>query len=392
MFITGTVKINNMKKLENYINRNESMISRKKNLEPLYTFKNFPVFMGCTNKPIENDLLADMNWEIDPDSGLIQLSKLIPLDILYMDQHMDATGKTWNDYNLALAKFIIENKVQNILEIGGGSGKLAKIILDLDNKLEYTIVEPNPTFEESKRLKLTKTFFNKTLNFSPDIKTIVLSQVFEHVYDPEKFLEEIYSVLPIGGKFIFGYPNLEFLFQNKFTNAINFEHTMLMTDYFVDYFLKKCGFEIELKINYQNHSHFYCVSKKEYLIEDYVQLKSKYEHYKNMFNSFIKYHEKLVIELNQEIKNKQSKIFLFGAHIFSQYLFSFGLDPNSIECILDNSPLKQGKRLYGTDLKVFSPQILKDEHAPIVILKAGLYNDEIKQDILNNINSKTIFI
>ena len=47
-----------MKILDKYIDRSESMITRKKNLEELFTFKNFPVFMGCSNFAIEDDILA----------------------------------------------------------------------------------------------------------------------------------------------------------------------------------------------------------------------------------------------------------------------------------------------------------------------------------------------
>ena len=48
--------------------------------------------------------------------------------------------------------------------------------------------------------------------------------------------------------------------------------------------------------------------------------------------------------------------------------------------------------LYGTNLKVNSPKILSDSLNPMVILKAGIYNDEIKKDILENINPNTTFI
>jgi len=58
---------------------------------------------------------------------------------------------------------------------------------------------------------------------------------------------------------------------------------------------------------------------------------------------------------------------------------------------LDNDVNKQKKRLYGTELMVSSPKILADEEKPIVILKAGVYNDEVSEDILSNINSSTTF-
>jgi SAM-dependent methyltransferase len=381
-----------MKILDKYIDRSESMITRKKNLEELFTFKNFPVFMGCTNSAIEDDILADMKWVIDPETGLVQLSKLVPLEILYMDQHMDATGATWDNYNRALAEFVIDNKLGDILEIGGGSGKLANLILHKDSELYYTVVEPNPTFAEKKQLKIIKTFFTQDISLDENVKTIVLSQVLEHVYDPEAFLMEIHKVLPTGGRFVFGYPNLEFLFSNNYTNAINFEHTMLMTDYFVDYFLNKTGFKILKKVAHDNHSHFYSVEKLENKIINEVEITSRYVHYKNMFNSYIEYHINLVNKLNAQIENSTSNVYLFGAHIFSQYLLSFGLNSTSIKCILDNSPIKKGKRLYGTSLMVHGPMILKDEIKPIIILKAGLYNEEIKLDIIENINSTAIFI
>ena len=85
-------------------------------------------------------------------------------------------------------------------------------------------------------------------------------------------------------------------------------------------------------------------------------------------------------------------MYLFGAHVFSQYLISFGLETDNIVSLLDNDSNKHNKRLYGTSLMCYAPSVLKDVKNPIVILRAGVYNDEIKKDILQNINFNTIFI
>ena len=380
--------------IKTYINRNKSVITGKDNLEHLYTFENFPVFFGCTDKASEEDLFADMVWEIDPLTGIIQLSKLVPLEILYMEQHVDATGSTWARYNHAFAEYLISNRLGNILEIGGGSGKLADIVLNKNPDIQYTVVEPNPLFQEKENLKVVKSFFTRELK--DQIKTsntVAFSQLYEHVYNPEEFLVEISEFLPVGGRLVFAYPNLEYWFKNKFTNAINFEHTMLMTDFYVDYFLSRTGFKILEKIEYENHSHFYTVEKLEKKQEiDSINLENRYNYYKSMFNEYIKYHRHLVAVLNKKINVSNTPVYLFGAHIFSQYLFSFGLNTSKIKYILDNSPLKQGKRLYGSTLMVKSPKVLVGVDKPLIILKAGLYNDEIKKDILENINSTAIFI
>jgi hypothetical protein len=60
--------------------------------------------------------------------------------------------------------------------------------------------------------------------------------------------------------------------------------------------------------------------------------------------------------------------------------------------ILDNDSNKQGKRLYGSQLEVFNPEIIGDVDAPVIILRAGAYNSEIKEQILSTINPDAIFI
>jgi hypothetical protein len=99
----------------------------------------------------------------------------------------------------------------------------------------------------------------------------------------------------------------------------------------------------------------------------------------------------MVIDLNERIRNTERSIYLFGAHVFSQYLIEFGLRTGRIASILDNAPAKQGKRLYGTNLTVRSPNVLRDERSPIIILRAGVFNEEIKNDILSKINPKAEF-
>lgn len=372
--------------------RDYSVLTGDKVLEHLYTIKDFPIFFGCTSKPESEDLRMDMTWVIDPNTGMIQLKNLVPLEILYQEQHVDATGLTWKRYNEEFANYITKYAENDIVEIGGGSGKIANLVLEQLKNITYTVVEPNPIFEERERLKVIPEFFNKDLKGRLNSKnnTIVFSQLFEHIYDPKEFLTEIRDFLEVGDKMIFAYPNLEYWFGHKFTNSINFEHTLLMTDYFVDYLLSVTGFEIIEKLAYENHSHFYHVEKVNSEVK--FDLENRYEHYKQMFDDFVEYHLNIVSEINSIMENNDGEYYLFGGHIFSQFLISFGLNTDKIVGILDNSQLKQNKRLYGSKLIVQSPIVLKEISNPIVILKAGLYNEEIKRDIIENINPSVKFI
>ncbi len=379
-----------MKKLSHYVERPESIITGKANLEPLYSFKDFPVFFGCVDSPEANDLTADMDWAIDPETGTIQLTRLIPLEVLYQEQHVDGCGPTWKKYYEDLADYISKQKPKSVLEIGGGQGALAELVTNRDPSITWTIVEPNPFHKGSNQIKIVSAFFDKDFKYPEPVDAVVFSQVLEHAYNPREFIEAIAKFLKPGGKLIFAYPNLELWLGRKYTNALNFEHTMFLTDYFLDYLLLDSGFKTLDKYFYKDHSVFYTTERANSLPKPSLP-QNRYQEYKEIFFGFTKYHQEMIQDLNQKITSAQDPIYLFGAHIFAEYLFAFGLNKEKIVTILDNSPTKRGRRLYGTQFVVESPQILKGQGKVTVILKAGIYNEEIKKDILENINPEVTF-
>ncbi len=378
-----------MKRLTYYIDRPNSVVTGNAGLEHLYTFKDFPVFFGCVDTPISDDLVADMGWYIDPASGVIQLTKLIPLDILYQNQHMDGTGSVWKKHNEALRDFILEEKSQNVLEIGGAHGALAELVTAEDKEISWTIVEPNPLHLGNDRISIIKAFFDENFKYDKPVDTVVFAHTLEHAYDPSSFIVAIAKFLKPGEKLIFAYPNLESWLKQKFTNAINFEHTMFLTDVHVDYLLEKAGFIIQKKYAYEDHSFFYTVERSESV--KLPEVPNKYVEYKKIFQEFILFHEEMIKGLNVAIADAKEPVYLFGAHIFSTYLVAFGLDTSRIVTVLDNSPIKHGKRLYATDFIVESPKILKGKGKVNLILKAGVHTESIKKDIIENINPDVVF-
>ena len=97
--------------------------------------------------------------------------------------------------------------------------------------------------------------------------------------------------------------------------------------------------------------------------------------------------------INDKIAGHQGgNIYVFGGHVFTQFLIGFGLHTAAISGILDNDPAKAGRRLYGTSLMVRLPNSeLRDLSGAAVILRTGAYNQEIKQGILDNVNPNVVF-
>jgi SAM-dependent methyltransferase len=367
-----------------YIIRDKSIITNKKNLRHLYTLKKFPAYIGVTAKKREKDILADMAFYICPESGIIQLKKLLPPKIIYSGYHSEAIGGIWDEHHHKFADFIRKFQPQKVLEIGGSNAFLANLYLKRKKQTQWNIIEPNPSknISKDKRIKITPSMFKRNI-FKEEKKfdAVVHSHVWEHMYDPVKFLRDAASYLNEGGLHIFTVPNLYEYMKNKFVNCLNFEHTVFLTEQIIDYLLVREGFEIIEKKYFLQHSIFYA-TRKNAKLKKKAKFKSLYKEYSKLFQDYIQYYRKEIRKINSRIKNEE-KVYLFGAHVFSQFLLNFGLEKGKIGLILDNSKIKQGQRLYGTSLFVAAPEKIHAGRKPVVIVKAGAYQEEIKKQLFS---------
>ncbi|HML73032.1 MAG TPA: methyltransferase domain-containing protein [Anaerohalosphaeraceae bacterium] len=373
------------------IKRDNCVFSDKQDLEHLYTFRDFPVFMGCVDHAADRDLKVDMSWWISRSTGSIQLNPLVPLDVLYGSGHgSGSVGKLWRRHHSAFAEFMGQYGPKKVLEIGGGHGILAANYLQLRPDANWTIIEPNPTVPSDARIHIVRGFFGPKFVSEEEIDSVVHSHVLEHIYEPMDFMASISRLLGDGQRHLFSVPNQQIMLKRKYTNCINFEHTVFLTEPFIDYILRRNNFRIEGKQYFlEDHSIFYSAIREEQSL--CPACPDEYEKNRGIYEDYICYHKELIRELNARMKNHQGEIYLFGAHIFAQYLLNFGLDESRIRYLLDNDSAKQNRRLAGSQLWVKSPGILREAKSPAVILRAGAFQSEIKNDILDNINPGVVF-
>jgi SAM-dependent methyltransferase len=290
---------------------------------------------------------------------------------------------------MAFADFVRYQHPTAVLEIGGGHGKLSSIYRE---DIEWTIMEPPTKLVEGSSVRIIKEFFTEDTDLEQcKFDTIVHSHLFEHVHHPDQFVKLMADSLPVGGKAIFSVPNMKKMLEKKFTNCLNFEHTYFLSEEYITYLMSKHGFKILAQEYFmEDNSIFYAWEKTTDAFEMPLSA-NLYTIYKKLFLEYIEYHIDLVDKLNNDISQYDS-YYLFGAHVFSQYLIKFGLNTSKLKCILDNDKLKQTKRMYGTDILVDSPKVLAEDILPVIIVRAGSFTDEIRLDILQNINQKTIFL
>lgn len=374
---------------EQYTRRLNSILTNGE-IEEISSIKNFPVFIGVTDQNIELDLFHDLTFDICKDTGIIQLRDCIDQNIIYSEFHCEAIGDIWNTHHDKFSDIISKySKNKNILEIGGSDSRIALKTLDKDNDIKkWTIIEPAIKYKiQNDRLFYIEDFFNEKY-YNEDFDLVVHSHTLEHMYNPKEFLKDISNSLNNGDYHIFSFPNLYKYLKNGYSNVINFEHTLYLTEEIIDYLINLYDFEIVEKQYYDEHSIFYVTRKNDKIIKK--ELENNYEIYKKDYDNYFNYFKKFVLELNEKIEKTENDVYLFGAHVFSQYLIFHGLKTDKIKYILDNSKLKLDKRLYGTNLFIKSPNSVNIKNNSIVILKVGQYKEEIKNQLIN-INSTIEF-
>jgi len=374
-----------------YIDRNCDILSGYEDLETVFTLPNFPSFMGCVSNPSEQDILADMTFCISKSSGMIQLNPVLPLQVVYQKEHdSGTTGPAWLAHHQELADFIHRHSPNSIFEIGGSHGILNAEYCKKHGEVEWTILDSNPIPVSDCRATFVKGFYNSSTEIHHNVDMLVHSHCLEHFYYPREFFENTRSLVN-GTKMCFSVPNLQAHFEKKFTNVMNFEHTYFCTESVIEHWLQSYNFQLLEKYYYKDdHSIFYAAEKVEHI--NGREFVNEYDYNQKLLSEWVTYHKNLVSEINEKISKTDQPVFLFGGHVFSQFLLAFGVDTSRIECILDNNVNKQDKRLYGTELVVKSPRVLQQYHRPLIILRSGVFNEEIKKDIHSNINADAEFL
>jgi 2-polyprenyl-3-methyl-5-hydroxy-6-metoxy-1,4-benzoquinol methylase len=327
-----------------------------------------------------------MKWGLKDDStfGVINPP---PAELIYLSQHNELVGLTWQNHLKEFAEYVSERISGAVLEIGAGHCRLSQEIYKLKSGAfeRWDILEPNPLIAENPYGVLISDYFPTVKIAKKNYDAIVHSHVLEHVTSPIDFLIECHDTLNDNGEIFMSVPNMENMASNIDLNLLMFEHLTYLTHKEIENISNFAGFQIIDFYNYKKHSIFLHLKKR-----------TEFSKSRKVFKSLISNAEitQLVKNYSTEIIDKVSHInrflakneltfYLFGAHIFSQYLISLGLNTKMIVGLLDNSTYKQGKRLYGTNLTVTSPDHLKGKEYLGIVLPMGNYEDEIIQQLLD---------
>ena len=366
------------------IKRNNCTVCGLDNLDYLLTTPPLPVFQGCVTAPEETDIEHSQNWSSCSICGTVQLTSLLPLELVYLSGHATSSGKLWDEHHAAFAKFISRHVFGAVCEVGGGVGKLARSFRNIGGMASWYNLEPNPvTTNEDHIANYTnlREFLDADFETPINTGTIVFSHCLEHVYSLAEIILLLTTKLPLSGKVVISWPMIEKWLSTGVPGALNWEHTFYCPISTLKQLFKSYGFSLVEEQYFGEHHSVFIIFEYEGTRSSSKLFKVDVEKNRKEVINYFRYFDRQVLQLKQILKDAPMPIFMMPASVYSQYLYAFGIKECKLKGLLDNDSLKQGRRLYGTSLKAFSPTEISIRDAGTVLLNAGAHSAEITQQL-----------
>jgi SAM-dependent methyltransferase len=331
----------------------------------------------------EEGTKCPLNLVLCNDCKLVQLKHNAPQESMWGDQYWYKSGI--NRMIREDLKDIVKNvkKLSNpkegdiVIDIGSNDGTMLGFYDDKNIKLVGFEPSKNVAREaSSKGFHIINDFFNAE-SFKKEFgeqkaKVITAISMFYDLENPNKFLQDIISILDKKGLFIIQQNYLVTMLENNAFDNICHEHREYYSLYSLKKILDKYNLEvfdieqnlinggsirtyIKFKENEELNSeegekHIKEVEEKEKILgldtkKPYMEFASRIESIKKELLNFLK-----------KEKEAGKKICGLGASTRGLVLLQyFGVGPDLIECIFDRNPEKEGKLAIGSWIPITSP-------------------------------------
>ena len=219
--------------------------------------------------------------------------------------------------------------------------------------------------------------------------TLVHSHAIEHWRQPRSTLQEIAKCMLPGSRMIFSAPKMDAQLARGLISTLNFEHSYHLSQWAVHALLLGAGFNVIKAEKFTDHSIFFACERIDTVIDKLSSVTISES--KKLVLEALAIQRERVTQIAEAVSGFDGPVYLFGAHIFSQYLLGFGLEEDLFSGVLDNSRIKAGKRLYGTGLPIIHPDSIRKDRCVMVVLHTGSYDSEIRQGLRNKLGDNVVF-
>lgn len=333
--------------------------------------------------------------------GLVQLADIVDPNLMFKNYlYVSSTSKSFIEHFEKFANDIYErfdlNNNDLVIDVGSNDGILLKPFKKLGVKTLG--VDPAKNVAEIAReagIETIVDFFNEKVAHRilleyAKAKIITAANVFAHTNNWDEFIKSAKILLSEDGVLIIEAPYLlDFIKKNLF-DTVYHEHLSYIAVRPLLKFFKKHKmiiFDVQkvsshggsIRVFIKNSKGPYKLERRVY---DFVKneksnclaLAATYK----KFSKKIENNKQKLIKLLKTLKKNGRTIIGFGAPAKGNTLLNyFGIGPELIDYIVDDSKLKQGLYTPGTHIRINSPNKLKKDDADYVLILAWNFADKI---------------
>ncbi|MDA9233637.1 NAD-dependent epimerase/dehydratase family protein [Candidatus Pelagibacter sp.] len=309
-------------------------------------------------------------------------------------------------FTLAAKKYIKDlklNKKSYIIDIGSNDGIALKPFKDLGFK-NLIGVEPAKNLSKianKNKIKTINTFLEKKnlKKIKKNADLLLASNVFAHSDKLKEMAECMFKLINKKGVIVIEVQYLlntlkDLTFDNIYHEHYNYWSLISLTNFFNQFEAKI--FRVERINTHGGSIRIYVKKDKKIKIENSVKtlMKEEVKFGIKKFKTYKKFGEKIykirdnVIKNIAELKKKHKKIVGYGSPAKATTALNFFNITDSIDFIIEDNKLKQGKFIPGVKIPIKNKDAIKNKSSTILVLAWNFFK-EIKK---NNTNLSNKFI
>jgi len=349
--------------------REYCVICSSSDFEAINSFPHFPI-MAISNNSIEEHYF-DFNLIACRRCNCLQLQHLTNPSILYSDIYMNATfSPIWMEHHKVFSHFILSNTTgTSFLEIGANKGELYTLLSN-ERTIEYSVLDiyRHPSLPSTIHYVQGNC---ETYDFS-GVDSVILSHVFEHLYSPHLFIQNIRKAC-VSSIFI-SIPNFNRLLEEKSPHIIHSQHTFYCGVDYIIYIMSLYNYKCEATFI---HNIGYKSLMFKFVLDPSITPTSipstNIQLFKDIYINKIQSMSSIDIPPNS---------YIIPSGMYGQFLYHTISKKENIIGFLDNNSERHGKKLYGTDKMVFDPNVIDYNNINLIVCECP-YMDEIITGLKN---------
>jgi len=328
---------------------------------------------------------------------MLQLLDVVNPEIIFRQySYMTSASKPLAEHFIKTANYLadkfLSSKEDLVAEIGGNDAVLLSAIKDRCRVLNIEPARNIAELSRSKGVETVNEFFNKSLAEGivkkyGCAKIVVANNVMAHIADIKSVFEGVKVLIGDEGVFVFEVHWAGNLIGAGGFDQIYHEHIFYHSLTALNNLSRGFGlniFDIEL-IPIHGQSMRVYVGKgrqpgdsvKEFMKKEKEIGIDKAEAFLS-FSRKVEETKKDLTALLKDLKNKNKKIFGYGAPAKGNTLLNyFGITSDTLDCVIDTTPLKQGMYTPGTHIRIYTPDRVRDDRPDYFLLLAWNYADAI---------------